>query len=570
MALFAGSGPPNIEKLAAKKDIRGLIKSLDYRDDPAVRQAAIQALGKLGTEEAIEPLVSLLDDEDTAIRVSVIHALGHIGSSKVIDPLVRGLESRDPHIYTAAAQALGHMDTPKAVEPLIAAIKSKKDDISEVAFESIAQIIAHVQDSSKRDKLIAMFLEALKDSPSRLQQSFVALIDQLGWKPSRDTTGAYYLIARGDWERCVVLGAPAVEPLIGNLTDDNTERRQAAFWALVKIGLPAVEPLIEVLDDEHPAHENAFWALVKIGTPALDPLLATLKQGTPGLREASARALGHIGDQRALKGLFNAVKDEHWAVREAACKALIRFGKPASQALVTALRSPQDDVRWLAARGLQQIGWQPDQSEGSAHYFIAMQDWQHCAALGPVAVPALITAVQHWDEKVRQGATWALIKIGKPSVEPLIEVLQTGEPLSRQAAALALGQIGDPRAAQALNAALSDEYADIRITAIGALLRVGPSAKDMIAALKNEEPQVRKAAAWSLGRSRKVEALQPLMIAAKDEEAEVRLAVVTALGEIGREGALQSLLSMINDPDPQVRAAASEATERISQAQHAG
>ena len=41
-------GPPDIEKLAAKHDIRGLINALTYEQDPSVSEVASRALIKLG------------------------------------------------------------------------------------------------------------------------------------------------------------------------------------------------------------------------------------------------------------------------------------------------------------------------------------------------------------------------------------------------------------------------------------------------------------------------------------------------------------------------------------------
>ena len=45
MPLF---GPPNVEKLKAKGNVKGLIKALDYKKDASVRRAAAKALGKSG------------------------------------------------------------------------------------------------------------------------------------------------------------------------------------------------------------------------------------------------------------------------------------------------------------------------------------------------------------------------------------------------------------------------------------------------------------------------------------------------------------------------------------------
>lgn len=58
MALF---GPPNVDKLKAKSDVKGLIKAVGYTKDAQVRQHAAEALGDIGDERAIEPLIRLAE-----------------------------------------------------------------------------------------------------------------------------------------------------------------------------------------------------------------------------------------------------------------------------------------------------------------------------------------------------------------------------------------------------------------------------------------------------------------------------------------------------------------------------
>jgi HEAT repeat protein len=235
-------------------------------------------------------------------------------------------------------------------------------------------------------------------------------------------------MARGDWDRCASMGAAAAPALVAALSDESEERQQAAFGALVKMGPLALDTLIAALPDEHPAHQSAFWAVVKIGAPAVDPLIAALGHEQADIREPAARALGHIGDQRALKPLFAALDDSNWAVREAACGALARFGAAAKQVLVAALRTEHDDVRWIAASALEQQGWQPDRSASGIAFCITRGHWQQLAALGEPAVPALAGAIRHWDENVRRGAAWTLAHIGAPALSPLVEVLQDPDP----------------------------------------------------------------------------------------------------------------------------------------------
>jgi len=56
MPIFGG--PPNIEKLKAKRNIRDLIKALSYTSDRDVQSAASAALAEIGQTEPIEGLIA--------------------------------------------------------------------------------------------------------------------------------------------------------------------------------------------------------------------------------------------------------------------------------------------------------------------------------------------------------------------------------------------------------------------------------------------------------------------------------------------------------------------------------
>ena len=60
MSLF---GPPDVDKLKAKGDIKGLIKALGYQRDWQVRVSAARALGEIGDARAVEALIGALGEQ---------------------------------------------------------------------------------------------------------------------------------------------------------------------------------------------------------------------------------------------------------------------------------------------------------------------------------------------------------------------------------------------------------------------------------------------------------------------------------------------------------------------------
>jgi HEAT repeat protein len=159
-------------------------------------------------------------------------------------------------------------------------------------------------------------------------------------------------------------------------------------------------------------------------------------------------------------------------------------------------------------------------------------------ALGEIkdarAVKPLIAALR--DESCGCTAANALVKIGKPAVEPLIAALMDKDLIVRRNAVMALGGIKDASAVEPLIAALKDKDLIVRrnaVTALGQIKDAG-AVEPLIAALKDESPIVRGNAATALGQIKDASAVEPLIAALKDRDAIVRTNATTALGEIGK------------------------------------
>ena len=136
---------------------------------------------------------------------------------------------KDEDVRTAAAGALGQIGDPRAVEPLIAALKDEGESVR----SSAARALGKIGDPRAVESLSA----ALKDKKWHVRKPAAGALDRLAWKPDRGAAGAAYWAAKGEWGKCVEIGAPAVEPLIAALKDEDVRMR--AVEALGKIGDPA-------------------------------------------------------------------------------------------------------------------------------------------------------------------------------------------------------------------------------------------------------------------------------------------------------------------------------------------
>lgn len=174
------------------------------------------------------------------------------------------------------------------------------------------------------------------------------------------------------------------------------------------------------------------------------------------------------------------------------------------------------------------------------------------ARYGPkaeAAVPALVAAMKDRDVSVASAAAAALGEVGrysKEAVKALSDAVSKGRDVHvRTAAAEALGKIGPAaaKAARALVAALTDEEPDLRREAALALGRLGMEVEKLaVSPLEgrlDDEPRIRAAAAISLarlgrgGEARVVEVLRAAVPEASKLPIEVRHEACEALALAG-------------------------------------
>lgn len=154
----------------------------------------------------------------------------------------------------------------------------------------------------------------------------------------------------------------ALPTLLAALNFNNPGAAVAAVDGFILIGEPAVEPLLELLDNQnYGARAWALRALAGIGDPrALDLLLTTAKEDYAlSVRRAAARGLGtirwhlvspqDIGDRQrqVLETLAMVAQDPEWVVRYAAIAGL--------QSLAESLAATQPTVLPAILKQLQGV-----------------------------------------------------------------------------------------------------------------------------------------------------------------------------------------------------------------------
>jgi hypothetical protein len=104
-----------------KENVRSRINSLRplLKDPvPGVRIAAAEAIEKLEATSSVTAIIATLKTGNMGARVGAIYALGEIGGEKVLPPLVYCARRPEVDIRSAAAVALGKLALPAAFATL--------------------------------------------------------------------------------------------------------------------------------------------------------------------------------------------------------------------------------------------------------------------------------------------------------------------------------------------------------------------------------------------------------------------------------------------------------------------
>ncbi|MFC4246511.1 HEAT repeat domain-containing protein [Natribaculum luteum] len=104
-----------------------LLDYVDAESDPLLQKTTFKALGEMGAEEAVQPIADQLVTDNADVRSAAARALGLIGDTRAIDPLADVLDSdEEDTVRASAAWALNQIGTEDALE----AVSGYADDRS--------------------------------------------------------------------------------------------------------------------------------------------------------------------------------------------------------------------------------------------------------------------------------------------------------------------------------------------------------------------------------------------------------------------------------------------------------
>jgi HEAT repeat protein len=120
--------------------VRALIELLGD-EDAQVRTEAIKALGKLKSEQAVQPLSSVLyNDTDMDVRTSALDALLNIGGDAAAESLVVIAQDKQAELRLPAIAGLGEIGGEDQASALIELLSSKDNNVVDAAADALIDI----------------------------------------------------------------------------------------------------------------------------------------------------------------------------------------------------------------------------------------------------------------------------------------------------------------------------------------------------------------------------------------------------------------------------------------------
>lgn len=337
----------------------------------------------------------------------------------------------------------------------------------------------------------------------------------------------------------------ALDQLLALLDDREWRVVEAALQALRRYHDPRIVPAIQALIARH----RSFATLSRAGAISFPAARVLRSQGEAGFQalltmlrdfkddevwgQAAVRQLAVLRDPRAIEPLIDCFDSLVYEVANAASRVMRHFGTAAIPPLIEALSITDQSTYFHVAWALRWIG--------------------------APAVPALIDALRHAeDENIRSGAADVLDRddIDSEEVREALRVALDDEDADvRRTAMWSLGELGDLRVLDLLLVERPGKRAG-SLEPASTIANIGSVAvSPLIAALEDQtRPAYQRVnAALALGLIKDERAVEPLIAALRDDDENMRVAAISASGNLKNAKTVDPLLAALGDPTPAVR-----------------
>jgi HEAT repeat protein len=540
-----------------------LLRLLDH-ENKNIAQAAMEGLGKVKEVRAIPHLLDKLET-DMWLQLGSLEALGDIGDESVVEPLLKHLD--DDMLGPLVIEALRKIASPKALLPLfemfvrdnrlpsrdevvvaVAAILRNGKDGSDNAVASVRVLYENTLNKAEVEEYMTGSLSMGSDEVKLAVMEIGPALQVKKIKPHVVNALGSVEDPKAGREAVLRWGNEMASELEAGLKSDDAtvvkecalclgrlrseESRERLLDALKHPSTSVQLSVLEALSRLSPSTENVVRIVPMLTIPHLE------------IREGAVKVLAGLGREgvERVKRHMASFKDDHNYFMSL-LRLIGAVGDPEDKAFVTQyLSHPDKEVRKQALQAV-------------AAYPAASQDIISC--LNDSSIEVRICAIALLGELKTREAVDELLKRLDSKEEQLYFIVRS------------LGQIGDEKAIDQLLVLFPETSMKVQVEILDALGKLrSPEAKAFLERkIAEADLEIRRTAVASLGEYRDSENADLFIRLLEDKDWFIRKSAAWALGEVGAAGALEHLSRLENDAEPIVARSAKAAREKISNIQ---
>jgi HEAT repeat protein len=302
----------------------------------AVRAVAVSTCARMNHTSRVTALIDRLHDPDAWVRFVTVKALATIGDTQALAPIVATLESDPaPHVRLAAIDAVGRLESADALEILEPLTRSATADIARAAITALGHVdrpaAMAALEVNVRGPAVWQRLAAIEALVLRMEARVPEILQ---WVAAADADAdvvqaAIDALATVGVREHGPQGQEATRALIALTAEPG--RRTAAIAALSGLPSRRIGDIASGLRHPSPDVRRAtVEALSRMKLPeASRALEAALDDPTPSVRLTAVSELKLLGSRSAQKKLMAMARtDADAEVRRSAMRAVARFEGP--------------------------------------------------------------------------------------------------------------------------------------------------------------------------------------------------------------------------------------------------
>jgi eukaryotic-like serine/threonine-protein kinase len=296
-----------------------------YSQEPSERNGLFKIIGEVADESSVDDLVARIEGKDPVARLHIINVLARFNLPKVQQAVQTQLKDSSKFIRSAALSALAKMDGPFDMPLIVGMLRDPEIEVQNKAVDVVVK--------ANHPETVKYLVDVLKDENEYARRAAVEVLNVVG--TSKSVKYLLEVIADSDWwvrtraaDALGKIGGPrVVDAVLALIKDENQDIRRAAIEILNQTkDERAVAQLIEATrDPDWWVSERAVDALAEIGSSKALPRFIDMLQGEAKSLPTVIRAIGKIGDQKALENLLPLLSRPENEIKVEAIAALAKL-----------------------------------------------------------------------------------------------------------------------------------------------------------------------------------------------------------------------------------------------------